>query len=85
VDDYAGEFYKAVSVTALTTKDSEDGTQQETIEADMYVWNGDMAEPSPEPWGLGTLHRRTRLVGRHVIGSCGSSLVLSFFFCFFSF
>ena len=36
----------------LITKDPEDGTQQETIEADMYVWNGDMAEPSPEPWDL---------------------------------
>jgi len=39
-------------VTVLTTKDSEDGTQQETIEADIYVWNGDMAS---HPLNLGDL------------------------------
>ena len=45
-------MYKATSVTASITRNLEDDNEQETIEVDMYVWDGDMARASPEAWEL---------------------------------
>ncbi|KAH8912920.1 hypothetical protein BR93DRAFT_872735 [Coniochaeta sp. PMI_546] len=53
LDDFEGEVYKVIPVTASIAKDSEDDKQEEeTIEVDMYVWDGDMTNVSPEPWEL---------------------------------
>ncbi|KAK0708942.1 hypothetical protein B0T26DRAFT_652720 [Lasiosphaeria miniovina] len=51
LDDFE-EVYKAMPVTASIIKDSEDDKEEETIEVDMYVWDGDMTKISPEPWEL---------------------------------
>jgi gamma-glutamylcyclotransferase (GGCT)/AIG2-like uncharacterized protein YtfP len=52
LDDFEGEVYKVTPVTASIVRDSEHDNEQETIEVDMYVWDGDMAKVSPEPWVL---------------------------------
>jgi len=53
LDDFEGEVYKATPVTASITRNLEDDNEQEPIEVDMYVWDGDMARVSPEAWELG--------------------------------
>lgn len=49
LENFEGEQYKPVHLTAQLMND--DG-QDETIEADMYLWNGDMDVISSEPWDL---------------------------------
>ncbi|KAK4141928.1 uncharacterized protein C8A04DRAFT_38709 [Dichotomopilus funicola] len=52
-DDFEGEVYKVTPVTA-SIEPSEDDSEggQDTIEVDIYVWDGDMAQIFPEPWEL---------------------------------
>ncbi|KAH7189580.1 AIG2-like family-domain-containing protein [Fusarium flagelliforme] len=45
LDDFEGEAYKITPVEVVM----EDGTR---VEADMYVWDGDMEKLSDEPWEL---------------------------------
>lgn len=51
LDDFEGEVYKATPVSASIARDPGDNNE-ETIEVDMYVWDGDMTKVSPEPWDL---------------------------------
>jgi gamma-glutamylcyclotransferase (GGCT)/AIG2-like uncharacterized protein YtfP len=54
LDDFEGEVYKVTPVTASIIIDSEDDNEEEeTIEVDMHVWDGDMTKVSlEEPWEL---------------------------------
>ncbi|KAI1070149.1 hypothetical protein LB507_007942 [Fusarium sp. FIESC RH6] len=45
LDDFEGEAYKVTPVEVVM----EDGTK---VEADMYVWDGDIERLSDEPWEL---------------------------------
>ncbi|KAI8674573.1 putative gamma-glutamylcyclotransferase [Fusarium keratoplasticum] len=45
LDDFEGETYKVTAVTV----ELEDGR---TVDGDMYVWDGNMADVSTEPWDL---------------------------------
>ncbi|RSL92273.1 hypothetical protein CDV31_015229 [Fusarium ambrosium] len=47
LDDFEGETYKVTAVAA----ELEDGS---IVDADMYVWDGDMEDVSTEPWELDT-------------------------------
>ncbi|RMJ08391.1 hypothetical protein CDV36_011984 [Fusarium kuroshium] len=47
LDDFEGETYKVTAVAV----ELEDGS---IIDADMYVWDGDMEDVSTEPWELDT-------------------------------
>ncbi|KAH6616016.1 hypothetical protein B0J18DRAFT_493817 [Chaetomium sp. MPI-SDFR-AT-0129] len=53
LDDFEGEVYKVTPVTASIEPSEDDkDKEEETIEVDIYVWDGDMAQVSPEPWEL---------------------------------
>jgi gamma-glutamylcyclotransferase (GGCT)/AIG2-like uncharacterized protein YtfP len=47
LDDFEGETYKVTAVAV----ELEDGS---IVDGDMYVWDGDMADISMEPWELET-------------------------------
>ena len=49
LDDFEGEIYTVTPVT-VTTTDSQG--QAKNVEADMYVWGGDMDCVSKDPWHL---------------------------------
>ncbi|SPQ21913.1 cd2a9a11-c406-497c-b1d9-ea9abf319348 [Thermothielavioides terrestris] len=51
LDDFEGEAYTPTLVT-VTILDSNGEPSGETVDADMYVWNGDMEAVSSEPWDL---------------------------------
>lgn len=51
LDDFEGETYRPIRVTAEVK--SIDGHRYESEEVvDMYIWDGDMAVVSPDPWCL---------------------------------
>lgn len=51
LDDFEGEQYKVISVVvALVRHDDQDA--EETITADMYLWDDDTDLLSSEPWEL---------------------------------
>lgn len=49
LDDFEGEAYKP---TAVSVAVSRDGQPDEIVEADMYLWDGEMDCVSSEPWDL---------------------------------
>ncbi len=51
LDHFEGELYRPVPVIAYLTNDN-GKPQEQTIEADMYLWDGDMETLSSEPWNL---------------------------------
>lgn len=53
LDDFEGESYKVTPVTASIERSEDDNDKEEdTIEVDMYIWDGDMTQVSTEPWEL---------------------------------
>jgi len=72
IDDFEGECYKAAPVTVSVENDGE--PRGESVEADLYVWDGNMDAISSEPWDLEEFIR-TRLddwidlfVGMELVG-----------------
>lgn len=53
LDNFEGELYKNTIVTARLL-DNSGKEYGEAIEADMYLWDGDMDALSPQPWELST-------------------------------
>lgn len=51
LDDFEGEAYKPVTVTAHLQNITNDNPEC-TVDADMYLWDGDMDKLSTESWGL---------------------------------
>lgn len=52
LDDFEGEQYRAVLVTAEVGSMSGEARAAQTVEVDMYLWNGDVEAVSTEPWSL---------------------------------
>jgi gamma-glutamylcyclotransferase (GGCT)/AIG2-like uncharacterized protein YtfP len=52
LDDFEGEAYKVTPV--VVSLESDGKTAGEEMEADIYIWDGDMDDISPEPWDLET-------------------------------
>lgn len=55
LDNFEGELYKVTPI--LVTIWGSDGQSEETIEADMYLWNGDIDAVLPDPWEFETFIR----------------------------
>lgn len=53
LDDFEGELYEITPIVVKIVGDNNQPTG-ETIEADMYLWNGDRDLLSSEPWDLDT-------------------------------
>lgn len=51
LDNFEGELYVATAVT-VSILDADQTPTGETVEADMYTWNGDMELLSSNPWDL---------------------------------
>lgn len=51
LDDFEGEIYKPVPVD-VTILDSDKRPQNETVEADVYLWAGDDDLLAEDPWEL---------------------------------
>jgi hypothetical protein len=49
LDDFEGESYKPTPVSVTVFRD---GEPDEIVEADVYLWDGEMDCLSPEPWDL---------------------------------
>lgn len=53
LDDFEGELYK-ITTTVVSVRDSEGELTGETVEADMYLWDGDDELLSEDGWELET-------------------------------
>lgn len=53
LDNFEGDTYKAVAV-AVDVLDDDGQPIGESVDADMYLWDGDMSLLSSEPWDLNT-------------------------------
>ena len=54
LDHFEGESYKPTPVSVTVFRD---GEPDEVVEADMYLWDGEMDCLSSEPWNLGRFVR----------------------------
>ncbi|KAH7367543.1 hypothetical protein B0T11DRAFT_275517 [Plectosphaerella cucumerina] len=52
LDDFEGELYQPVLVTAEVGSVPGQVQATQTVEADMYLWNGDAEAVSTGPWSL---------------------------------
>ncbi|KAI0445660.1 hypothetical protein F4803DRAFT_121839 [Xylaria telfairii] len=52
VDSFEGDSYKAVPVVAAMESRSNPGLPAGSIEADMYVWGGDINTVTTDPWSV---------------------------------
>lgn len=52
LDDFEGELYRPVLVTAEVGSMPGEVQATQTVDVDMYLWNGDAEVVSMEPWSL---------------------------------
>ncbi|KAI1452202.1 AIG2-like protein [Annulohypoxylon moriforme] len=56
LDGFEGEIYEAVAVDVIVF-DPDDNALQETVEADIYRWAGDLEVVTTDPWELEDFER----------------------------